>query len=273
MELARLRTEAGFKSAREFYVKSGGKKVLQFSYVNYWKMENGKLLPKPKRLSLLAACLKCLPGPRGLGRLVEAYLREYVGSDPAFEWIMEVLAKNFQAPRAPRQEAAHRLMREKALHLGVEQTREICGNFANYWAWIVLSSSSSPWPLPKLARQLRLGLREIQKACGALARIGVAERAKDGTWRCALGDRFFALAPFQLVGEAYREKMEQYQKRMAEAQGKMVSHHCSVFRADEMDFQHFYPQTRELVHQALAYDSTAPSDTAALFLVEGNICR
>jgi len=30
-ELVRLRKEAGFKSAREFYNKNGGKKVLQFS--------------------------------------------------------------------------------------------------------------------------------------------------------------------------------------------------------------------------------------------------
>ena len=59
--LARLRKEAGFNTAHEFYAKNDGRKVLKISYVNYWQIEKGDHLPRPQALEKIVACLRLPP--------------------------------------------------------------------------------------------------------------------------------------------------------------------------------------------------------------------
>jgi len=144
--LEEARAEAGFKSAFDFYNKSGGKRVLRISFQAYWKMEQGKLLPKARRLGLLVASFKLFPESSDTERLLRAYLKTLVGDESAFDWIMGRLETAWRVPSMPSLEsrAVDQLIRQKSYHYSMDQARAIYATYANYWISMVLANDARP---------------------------------------------------------------------------------------------------------------------------------
>ncbi len=57
--LVRIRKEAGFPTAHNFFSSSGGSKSLGLAFVSYWDIELGKKLPKGWRLKAITAAIVC----------------------------------------------------------------------------------------------------------------------------------------------------------------------------------------------------------------------
>lgn len=271
--LSRLRKEAGFGSPHEFWAKSGGARVLKLSYVNYWKIEQGKLLPKPERLSLLIACLRLMPEAREVQPLVHAYLKEYFGSDTAYQWLTAVLSKPPENASGMGNQASRRLMRERVYHLNLEQHQAILHDFACYWMWMTLSEDKGIWKSADLAKMLKISEKQIIAGAKLLASRKLFEILPDGSIRCPLAGRHFVTLPVKASGEQNQRKILKYQNEMAKKNGLLKHRHYTVLRADERQLEHYYLHLNDAVRGAGAYSVSEKTDSSALFLVEGNIFR
>ncbi len=94
----RLRTQNGFKTAYNFYHSNGGRRVFQFTYAHYLKIERGGSLPQPAALSIMLKLLRMtLPSPERKA-LIGDYLRDLCGDDAAYD---DLFATLLSAPEAP----------------------------------------------------------------------------------------------------------------------------------------------------------------------------
>lgn len=270
-EWVRLRQQDGFKSARDFYIKSGAQKVLRFTYVNYWKIEKGEFLPKPDSLNLMVACLRRLPAPKDLERLLHAYLRDYLGSEAAYEWIMGIVSKKSNSQgSSPYQHAATAYLQRDIHHLSLEEHEAVHKSFASYWIWHVLSDDKKEWDASGLAKLLNIGLKETLAGAKILAAQKLIQIKPKNRLRCPLAGKHFFFYPKKTLEKNYPGA--RYQAEMAE-RGDLLRRDFMILRADESDFQGYFAHLKEAISASSVYSTRENSPSSALFLVQGFIHR
>lgn len=274
--LVRLRRQAGFKTPYAFYTRAGGRKVLDLSYVSYWNIEKGRLLPKPERLPLLVSCLRLESPGRDERELAAAYLKVLLGSESTHAWIMRALGSgSAQEAASFTEQAARRAVGADQAHLTIKQARALAADYAGYWGWTFLINSHSSWPVKAMAEKIGVEPRRLQASLKRLASHKLVKLAPDGRASAPLAGKHVSWPPKRAMGESLYGKMEDHDRRMAQAKGVRVYATSSLPRAQEPGFESYFTQLRRAVSDVHVYSHAAdePGRRSALYLVEGSVYR
>ncbi len=273
--LVELRRGAGFDSPHAFYSKKGGKRVLGFSYVNYWKIERGQILPKSERLGIILSCLGVAFESPEAEKLVKGYLKDLLGSETAYDWFVKVLG----GPKTP---APAQTLADKALkhavhgdlhHLTPRQNQILLTSYATYWGFVLLCVERSPWNITAMAVRLGLKKPELVAALKLLVGAKLAKLLPNDEVVSPLAGRHVKFLPHQALSDAEKACIQEYQQRMIKENGTLLRRTYSIPRAQEMEMGSYYPHLVKAIDAVHVYSSCEKAPGTALFLVEGNVYR
>lgn len=276
--LVQCRMAAGFKTAYEFYKKSGGGRVLRLSFVSYWRMEKGVLLPKPERLGLLLSCLR-LPYPLPKAReLALAYLRTLLGSERAYESLLGLISPKIPQEGAGLGETAlRRALEAKNVQLSMDQFRAIVHDYGAYWSYVLLCNDQRAWKVPELARVLGTPKARLMSSLRLLAKHKVLA-LEGGKVSCPFAGKIARLPRRDATAKEDERKVRGYQERMIKSRGALTWNVYSLLRAYEPELSSFYPHLNQTVANSHVYAlSGEPGEQkpgpTSLFLIEGSVYR
>lgn len=270
--LGQLRKESGFKTPHEFWLKNGGKKVFGFSYVNYWKIEKGKLLPRPERLNIMAICLRLGLGSEKVKRLILAYLRELLGTQNAFDWIVGLIAEGSAArPEGTDKKLLRQALQVRYHSLKPEQEDAIYSSYAAYWIWATITDSFGVKKPEDLAEMFGVKVKEILSAAKTLAGQGLVKISSRGI-NCPIAGKSYLMSPSEL-NLTRRSKLRLYQARMIKAKGEISHRRYNILRADNIQLQNAYRSLDQALSDLSAYAIHEKTPSSHLFLAETNIVK
>lgn len=264
----RLREKAGYQSPWHFYKSNGGHKALKLSFGNFWKMEQGKQLPKPDRLPVLASCLRGAASSKDIQDLAAAYLKDWLGQSQVSEWFLTRL--NMRSPGRPlAQEAAQQLTYGRAAHLTVPQCKAIISSYAVYCVWLELSGSKESGEIKTMAKRLGLQPAQVVRAAKALAAHKLAIYKNNTVMSPFLGKTIFY--PTSAVMKEFPEKSRQFQQELIKKQGSIKKRCHLVLRAMDSNMEEYEPHLLDAVRNASIYKSQ--DGKGPIYIVEGTIYR
>jgi len=270
----KLRKESGYQTPYEFYVRSGGRRILQVSFVSYWKMEKGRVLPRADRLAVLASLLRLPPGGPGLSELARAYLRTLLGSEQAYDWLMGALTLPARGGTpGPAQKALHRVLWEDSYRLSAAQNDAVLGDYAAYWSFRILVNDPAAWKAPELARRIKATGKEVFRALQVLKRARLVTRRPDGAYRSPLAGKHCRFLPQEALRQEARERIRGFQERMIKAQGSLVFHAYCMPRSEASQLAAIFPAVRDSVNSSHLYSVGRRTESSAQYLVEGKVYR
>ena len=271
----RLRKEAGFETAYQFYHKSGGAKVLQCSFPNYLRIEKGSHLPQPHRLPLLCTLLRLPLKPEELRTLVRAYLETWTKSKELADWML--LPFGAAAEPAgnpdPARQALQRLVREEGHPLSLAQYEAVMESAASYWCYRVLTTSKDAYAAADLASMLDIKEAEIGAALESLRRRRIAVRQRDGRYKSPLAGEFILFPDSSLIEPKLMERVFKYNDAMIKKRGKLLDTRYFGTRVDLPKLQGYIPHYREAIRSLNAYTTLEKTPQSALVFVEGRIFK
>ena len=277
--LVECRSAAGFKTPHEFFKKSGAAKVLRMSFVSYWRMEKGTLLPVAERLPVLLSCLR-LPVDGGkTDALLRAYLKALLRSDTAYDWLMERLAPAGAREASSLEDVAvRRLLAESYAPISREQFQAVVHDYASFWAHNLLDNDQRAWDPAELAARLGVAKRAMAKSLRVLEKAKVVAFEADGWVRSAFAGKYVRLPAADVTDPADRERVVAYRDKMAAAQGQRVFRYTGYLRAYEPELNSYFPHLQKALQAAHVYKlSGKPGEEkpgpTALFMVQGQVTR
>jgi hypothetical protein len=274
----KLRLQAGFETAYQFYHKNGGPRTFQCSFPNYLRIEKGSHLPQPQRLPRLCALLRLPLGSQDLRKLLEAYIESWLGSKDLATWMLGPFAsdgkKAQEAPLDPASRALRKVALESAKPISVKQYEAIMSSAGAYWCFRVLTTSLEAFTIDELVKTVELPKKEIEAGVEALRKCGIVSRRRDGRFNSPLAGHHFLLFPdSRLIEPEMMERVFKYNETMIKKRGKLMDVRYMGVRADEAQLQGFIPHFRETIRGLNAYAITEKTDRSGLFFVEGKIFK
>lgn len=272
---ARLRRQAGFETAYQFYHKNGGRRAFGCSFQNYLRIENGSNLPVPKRLPELCLHLRLPMRGRDMRELLRAYLQTWAGSEEMAQWLIgpfERAERDEPAPD-PAAQALSRVVRDSARPLTLEQYKAVMSSAEAYWCFRVLTTDREGQTSEALARILGLRKAQIRKGLEALRRCGIARKRRDGGYESPYAGQYLTFPDTTLLPDRLKAASLRYTKDMVRRKGAVVDvRHCGV-RADALAIQGFLPHLREAMRGINAYAVYEKTERSGLFLVESKVFK
>ncbi|MBI2070780.1 MAG: hypothetical protein HYT79_09300 [Elusimicrobia bacterium] len=272
---AKLRKEAGFETAYQFFHKNGGAKVFKCSFPNYLRIEKGTHLPQPKRLPLLCTLLRLPLKSNELKELILAYLTTWLGSKDLTDWVLGPFTNGVGQAMAsdPGAQALRKVIRDSAQPLALAQYETIMKNRASYWCYRVLTSAKEPFGVQELTKLLGLRTDEIQTALTALEKQLIVKKTKNGRYESPLAGQFLVFPDSNLISKGMMDRVFQYNAEMIKKKGELLDvRYCGV-RADTGKIQGFVPHFRDAIRSVNAYAVTEKTDQSALVFVEGRVYK
>ena len=271
--LARLRAEAGFKTAYSFFHENGGAQVMGISYRKYLLLEQGKNLPALGRLTCLSYALRLTPqGPEANG-LAEAWLRTFAG-----EAVYQEVLAPLVAPRAevkgmtPMHAAMKKNLAEKRYFLTPAQYRTILSSFEAYLCHHALSNESAAWKAEDLAKNLQLDKAGTVTALKALKEAKLVKEPHKGVFKSPLAGLQIDAPQLNILDASFRAKYEEYHKRLVES-GRSEWFTACLLRADGEVFKGYLPLMNLSMQATGSYAISRKTRNSALFMVESRITR
>lgn len=272
---ARLRRQAGFETAYQFYHKNGGRRAFGCSFQNYLRIESGANLPVPKRLPELCLHLRLPLRGADMRELVRAYLQTWAGSEELARWFIAPFERDERPAAAlgPAAQALSRVVREGARPLTLVQYKAVMSSAEAYWCCRVLVNERKGQTSAGLARILGLSEPRIRKGLEALRRCGLARRRRDGGYESPYAGRFLTFPDTALLPPRLKAAALRYTEDMVRRKGTVVDvRHCGV-RADAAAMQGFLPHLREAMRGLNAYAVFEKTERSALFIVESKVLK
>ncbi|MDP3542175.1 MAG: hypothetical protein Q8T11_06845 [Elusimicrobiota bacterium] len=272
---ARLRRQAGFQTAYQFYHKNGGRRAFGCSFQNYLRIENGSHLPVPKRLPQLCLQLRLPLRGADLRELLRAYLQVWAGSEEMAQWLIGPFeqAERVEPALDPAAQALSRVVRDGARPLTLEQYKAVMSSAEAYWCFRVLTTDRKGQTSEALARLLGLGKARIRKGLEALRLCGIARKRRDGGYDSPYSGNYLTFPDPTLLPERLKAAALRYTKDMVRRKGAVVDvRHCGV-RADALALQGFLPHLREAIRGVNAYAVYEKTERSGLFLIESKVCK
>ena len=277
--LVECRRAAGFKTPHEFYRKSGGAKVLGFSAVSYWRMEQGRLLPVAERLPVIISTLRLPVDGDKTDALLRAYLKALLRSDTAYDWMMARLAP--AGPRAPESfsdVAVRRVLAENYAPISRTQFSAIISDYAAFTAHLLLYHDQRAWTPAELAERLGVPRGAVLKSLRALAKAKVVAFVAGGAVRSGFAGKYVRLPPADVTDPADRARVVAYRAKMTAALGTSVWRNTVYVRAYEPELASYGAHLLKALQAAHVYEvpgkpgEEKPGPTA-LFMVQGQVTR
>lgn len=273
--LAKFRKEAGFKTAYQFFHDNGGKPVLKVSYRMYLLIEQGKLLPPFKNISLYIYALRLSMRSYSAMELIAAWLKTALGEDD-FKHILQPFLKVPQEQSIP--SALHKAVKtsliQKKFYIKPEQMQVIVKNRGTYLCWTALSNDTGAWVPKALAAEMGLSPSAAQNALRDLAAAKLVRRRKDGAYKCPMAGGMVEYPHGTITQDTpdIRNKFQQLRDEMISS-GDMVYRRRGILRASLTEFANCFPLLALNVSTAATYAITKKQKDSALFAVECKVVR
>jgi len=272
---ARLRRQAGFETAYQFYHKNGGRRAFGCSFQNYLRIENGSHLPAPKRLPELCMHLRLPLRGSDMRELVRAYLQVWSGSEDMAQWLIGPFeqAERAEPAQAPAAQALSRVVRDGARPLTLEQYKTVMSSAEAYWCFRVLTTDREGQTAEELSRILGREKARVRKGLEALCRCGIARKRRDGAFVSPYAGQFMVFPDPALLPPRLKAAALRYTAEMVRRKGSVVDvRHCGV-RADALAIQGFLPHLREAMRGVNAYAVCEKTERSGFFLVESKVSK
>ena len=149
--LRRLREQAGYASAREFFRTCGGRPFFCCTYEQYSHVESGRSAPGPLLAEKAAVALRVWQFETTAREYFTAYLRAVLRSDKMVEMIANAFAAKPGGESAPLRQAFRRNFEERRRRLTDVQVAAIRKSDASFWCFNVLGCDDGRWTPENLA--------------------------------------------------------------------------------------------------------------------------
>ncbi|MBI4345207.1 MAG: hypothetical protein HY553_00020 [Elusimicrobia bacterium] len=271
-QLVKLRQEAGFPSAYQFYHRNGGRRHFPFTYVHYLRIDKGIRLPKPHWMPCFLSGLRLTPGEGGCRELFLGYLRDLVLTEEAFALIVAPLLEQQARPEASiAQEALRWIKTEHAVHLTPEQFKAQTSTDAAYWCAELLVNDRGTWSAAELANLLGLEAAPIRAALKKLKDVGIAREVGEGRYASRHEGKVYTY-PGRLKGlAAYLDQVEGFWDKMYAKRGKETGTRVELVRADESAMRRYFQVLAQTLDSANLYSRTTKGDDSGLFVIEASV--
>ncbi|MFC1522930.1 hypothetical protein ACFL6Y_11035 [Elusimicrobiota bacterium] len=273
--LVRLRKEAGFETAYQFFHKNGGQKVFKYSFTNYLRIENGTHLPQPDRLPLLSYLIRSPITPGQLQELVSAYLKTWLKSEELARWVKNALQDmpDKKTSLDPGTQALSKLTIEDNIQISIRQHKAILASSGSYWCYRMLASSKQPLTVQTLSKSASLSVKETESGLRILCKEGIAKRLKSGLYESQLPRKHHIFPPVQLQDSSTRGKSMKYITPMLKKRGESIAWHQSCFRVDLDKLYGFVSHLSESAKSLRAYSVSDKKDHSAFVMAEANVYK
>ncbi len=269
--LSRLRAEAGFATAYQFYHRNGGRRTFPFTYVHYLRIEKGAALPRPPWLAVLLTALRLAPGVAGCREMFLAYLRDMLGTQEVYELVLAPLLCRHDAAASAGGEALRWMKSEHAVHLTEEQFKALACDETVYWCSEILLNDRGAWTAEAAATALGMDVSPVRAALAKLQSAGLARRTPGGRFKSRLGGKFYTF-PGRLPGMgASLEKVGRYWERMYKRRGRETLSRVELIRAGEPSAQKYARLLAETLDAANLHATHAKGEDTGLFLIEARV--
>jgi len=270
--LKRLRKDAGFQTAYQFYHGNGKKAVLKVTYRGWLLTEEGKTLPAFRNLGILMCAMRLVPNSAEASELVLAWMKTALGEEEVNHFLGPML-KPAPGPSvsSPLHKALQRTLSQAKFHITPEQLEVMGKNRENYLCWLALSNDTGKWPPKALAQQLGLRTPDTEKALRELAAAKLLKKLPDGAYRCHMTGAMLEYPPRWPLLQTQKKALEL--RRELVAQGEEVYSRRGIFRASLSDLANFFPLLSLNVSTAQTYAVTKKAKGTALFAVEGRVVK
>lgn len=271
--LRRMRGEAGFRTAYQFYHDNGGQAVLKISYRKYLLIEQGRLHPAPERLRTIFFALRLIPRTHGANELVVAWLRTMLGEE-AYSDLFEPLlcGERKAAGFSPLHKALKTVLSSRKHHVTPGQFAALLTDFPTYLCGLAMENDGGVWAPRELAAALRLPEAAAARAIKSLASVKFLKEVRKGMYRCPLAGAVVEYPQLNTVPKALRGKLREYHARLVKSGFTEWESGCTI-RADAAAFRNFYPLMGLNISTAQTYSIFDKRPGSALFYVTGKVVK
>lgn len=270
--LIRLRREAGFTTAYQFYYDNGGRGVLKTSYRRYLLMEQGKALPLFPHLPVYIFALRLVPKSSYAFELILAWLKTTTGNE-AFKDLIEPMLKEKleHAITSPLHKVIKKSLVQKKYYISPVQMEAIVKNRENHFCYMALSSDSGRWTPKDLAAALGLSPAAAANSMKELAKVKILRKVTKDAYKCHLAGSMVELPHADMVPALYQKWKALITALIAS--GKQVYLRRGIVRADERDFTNLFPLLSLNISSAASYETTRRTEKTAIFVVENKVLK
>ncbi|MFC1521196.1 hypothetical protein ACFL6Y_02180 [Elusimicrobiota bacterium] len=271
----RLRKEAGFETAYQFFHKNGGAKVFDCSFQNYLKLEDGDHLPKPERLQLLCTLLRAPLTPANLKALALSYLETWFKSADLAKWIMACLREETadKTMLDPGSQALKKVAYDNPVHINIVQHDAILKTQATYWCFQILAASKDPVSSEEISKMVKMPKKEINAAMQILCKHGIAKRVKDDKYQSPIADKVIQFPPKDARSQSLKETATQYNAALSKKQGKLIDGFRYSVRADLDSLTGFIHHLQSAARSLTAYSVDEKKDRSAFVIAEAKLTK
>ena len=264
--LQSLRENAGYGSARAFFLKCGGLRAFGCTYKQYRNAEAGRSVPSPKLADRIAAALCLEATPDAARRFMESYLRLLLGSERLVNLALGPGTRAIPTPL----ETALTKGAEKSKHMPSAGTEFLLKTPENFWAYLILSNDSSSWSPQDISRISGLPAPKLRQALEKLRKHKLAVKTRDGRWRAPLIDVMAAPAEKDLP-----RLHAQVDKHLGvdRGRGEVTVHHHVVLRASAAHMAQFKPLLHKALNGVGLFATTEAGPDTGLYVVTGTVRR
>ena len=269
--LRRLRREAGFASAYQFYHRNGGRRQFPFTYVHYLRLEKGERLPRPRWLAAFLPALRLEPGRAGTRALFLGYLKDLLQTEEAYELVLAPLLGRGAGAPAASPDALRFARSLHTVHLTPKQFRLIASDEATYWCSELLANDSGSWTAPEAAAALGIPAASARAGLRRLKQAGLARESSPGRYRAREAGKLYAF-PGRLAGMGGAlEKIERYWERRFRKGGRMAGERVELVRAEDAAVRAYASALAQAVDGANAIATHQKGEATGLFLVQAKV--
>ena len=271
--LTKLRLEAGFRTAYQFYHGNGGAHVLKVSYRRYLAFEQGMRFPLFKRLGGLLFGLRAPKRSQAGKELVISWLKTMAGDVDYTRLLGNLIdPKNGFLPFSPESAAISQALSGQKYSISAEQFNAIAGNRDNYLCYLALVNDEGKWSPAELAKFLKLTPAAAAKAMEALAKVKILKKDRAGRYKCPLCGKLIEYPHYNALNPAKRGKLHKYLEELSAA-GILEWERLGTLRADADTMREFMQIMQLNISTAQTYAVTKKTDKSALFSIRGSVTR
>jgi len=265
--LARIRTEAGFKTAYAFFHKNGGRRVFPCTFPYYLRIERGQALPRPEWLPIFMTLLRIPPTDALWRQFIVDYLRDHFGTEEAFQSAVAPLLRPAEVS-GMQQQTVRRLVSERAYHLTPEQFQTVISDDAAYWSFECLVNERGALTPAELARETGESEAKVKASLKRLAKAKLAKAVGGGRWKSPISGKFYVFPQGYPGHEPDRLKRHVIVDRMTSRKGAWLFHANVVLRAEDASMRRSIGAFTDAMEGVSAYCVYEKGENTGLYQVE-----
>lgn len=272
-QLAALRRQNGYTSARDFFKAVGGRGALGCTYAQYLNIEAGRSVPKPALVRKTLALLNLQPDDTRCREALTSYLKAALKDDAFLALLQQVFAAAGDAGDAPMRRALKAAEEARLVQLTQAQVDAIEGEEKAYWCFQIFENDGGTWDAKALSRLLGYEVPAVRRALARLQDAGVLHEPSKGSFRI-----FAPGKTFTCPREDFHvpKTLDRWLKRLQHPPGpgeKVEMYQSLVLRASAARLKQYHPYLANTVSGAGIYTETCRGGDTGLYVVEGVVRR